>query len=107
MNLRCDSKSIRIRLTQKEAETLLQAGQLVEALWSPTGLLRHEVRCTDGEQITFMTDAACALRVNVPRSALEAHVQGGAELVSQMRSGADSGEIRLEIDRFSKRRSNG
>ena len=104
MNLRYDSRSMRIRVSQQEAEALLRSGEHIEALWSATGLSRVEVRCSDVERIMLVPDSTCALKVEVPRRALEEHIKGGPEIASPLQSGAAVGEIRFEVDRFTKRK---
>ncbi len=101
MNLRLDSKSIRIRVSQMEAKKLLQVGILEEVLCFPNGVLAVQINTGSEDRLSLRESSEPnTIRIQVPLVELEGilSLPAGTRREDQI----SAGNIRFEIDRFSK-----
>lgn len=112
MNLRLDSKSIRVRVNLTEAKALVQGEKIQELLPFPTGSLVVELSETKQEKLSLCTDGKqCFL--NVPKSILTKLLFNIESVKSSSKQALGVGEmihfeskpieLRFEIDCFTTR----
>lgn len=103
MNLRFDSKSIRIRVSQEEAEKLASEKQIREQLPFPEENLNVIISCTEGTDLTLNEN----FEMNVPYQDLQRILQASSkedELRGNFTSHSLQAELRFEIDRFTRKK---
>lgn len=116
MNLRLDSRSIRVRMDLEEAVLLEAEGSYSQEFSTPQGSLRINVQLETVEGLELTSEGPHDWGMRMPRSILET-------LVAAARSGrgekdewewkatasvpGGAVEVRIEIDRWSKKRRGG
>ena len=101
MNLRLDSKSIRVRVSHQEALQLAKEGMLSE--WLPLAGKRLELRlqCQEGKLLFVESPSAECVAIHIPLVKLHSMLtMKEVEMRNVLHDGLNPIEIRFEIDRF-------
>lgn len=110
MNLRLDSKSIRVRVSLEEAKMLSRSGRIQESLPLPSGHLLLELTGTEQEKLSLCATGSQWINLGVPRSVLNNLLlvkesgrpssKKALEARETVCFGSEPIELRFEIDCF-------
>ena len=114
MNIRLDSKCIRVRVSFDEAKTLCRVGKIQEAISFPTGYFFLELNETEEENLSCASSGERRINLCVPKLALKRLMlsiesesltsKKSLEIYEMTVVDSKSVELRFEIDCFTEKK---